>query len=199
MTEADALRQLWQEDSRRLTINPLGKEELMTLLQTRAADVRTRTVRRVRREIRIYLVILLIPVANLVLQYKFSWKAILGTLGVSFFMGLVIAVLAYKEHQLQTLPLMGSLRESILALLSGIDSTTRLYMIAYMICIVIPTAALEAFLFWKHGLTLGQIVALIAGVAFVVWSYFSGRAYLERSFGRYRAELASCLAELDRA
>ena len=197
MKELDVLKQVWQERLGSLATNLISKEEFMALLQAKTADIKTRTLQRVRKEILTYLVLLVIPVVSLFTRYGASPRAVFGTIGVLALMGLIIGALSYKEYQLRTLPLHGSLRESLAALIATIDSTTRLYMAAYMICIVIPIAILEAFLLWRDGLTFLPIVALVAGIAFVAWCYQSGRGYLERAFGRSRAALANCLTELE--
>lgn len=199
MRGLDVLKHLWKEQFASLTTDSISKEEFMALLQVKAEDLKRRTLERVRKEILTYLFVLLIPVVSLFVRHGVSLRALFGSIGVLALLGLIIGALSYKEYQLRTLPLDGSLRESLLALITAIDSMTRLYLVAYMICIVIPVVALEAFLLWRYGLTAISIFALLAGIIFVAWGYRSGRSYLERAFGRQRAELANYLTALEEA
>ena len=197
MTDLNALKQLWQEPRDFPTTRPISKEELMALLEAKAADIRRRTLRRLRKEILTYFVMLVIPAAFLFLRHGVSPRAIWGTIGVSATLGLIIGALAYKEHQLRTLPLGASLRESLMELIATVDATMRLYMAAYMTCVLIGVALGEGFLLWRLGLSLVAILLLVPAVGFVFWCYRSGRHYLDRAFGRYRVELANCLTDLE--
>jgi hypothetical protein len=178
---------------------PIGGEELAAMLRVKSADIKARVLRRVGEEIQTYLIVLLIPGLVFFLQYGISARAIVGSLGVLAVIGLTIAALSYKEYQIRTLPMHGPLRDSLKTLVAAIDSMTRLYMAAYMISIAISVVLVEGFVVWRWGLGLEALAAVAAGIVFVAWCYMSGRAYLERIFGRYRVELANSLRELEGA
>ena len=199
MTDLEQWKQLWQAQASTPESIPINKEELMAMLQVRTDDIRRRIVRRLRKEILFYGVILLIPVVNLLLRYGFTARAIVGIASVAAVLGLILAVLSYKEYRLRTLSLAGSVRESLAALIALSDSMMNSYMAAYMISIVVPVAALETYLLWRFGLSLLPMVALPAGAAFVIWCYQSGKVYVEQNFGRYRKELVDGLRELESA
>ena len=199
MNDLDALKPLLQQGFEIHGSRPIGKEELMASLQAKTTDIRKRTLRRVGKEIQMYIFVLVIPVVGLFLRHGISARAIVGSIAVSVLLGLTIAALAYEEYQLRSLPLHGSLRESLTTLIAAIDSMRSLYLAAYLITIVIPVVLAEAFLLWRLGLGFSSIAALVAGIALVAWCYVSGRGYLDRAFGGYRAELADCLRELQSA
>jgi hypothetical protein len=169
------------------------------MLRVKSTDIKARVLRRVGKEIQTYLIVLLIPGLVFFLQHGISARTIVGSLGVLAVVGLTIAALSYKEYQIRSLPMHGPLRESLKTLVAAIDSMTRLYMAAYMISIAVAVVLGEAFVVWRWGLGLEALAAVAAGTVFVGWCYMSGRAYLERRFGRYRLELANCLRELEGA
>ncbi len=199
MNDLDVLKLLAQEDFVPAESPAIGKEELQAMLRARSADIRARVLRRVGKEIQTYLIVLLVPGLVLFLRHGISAQAIVGSITVLVLSGFAIAALWYKECEIRTLPLPGTVRESLTMLIAAIDSLTRLYMVAYMASVVIVVALWAAFMVWRWGLGLGFMAGFVAGIAVVAWCYFSGRAYLEQSFGRYRAELASSLRELEGA
>ena len=199
MIELDACKQLWRDRPEAPPPNPLSKEELMTVIHAKTTDIRARALERVRQEGQTYIVLVVVLSVMLLTRYGITWRAGVGIFAVLALLGIILAALLQKQHQLRTLPLAGSLRESLVALLATLSATTRLYMVAYMASIVIPVAALAAFLVWSRGFTPATGAGVVAGVAFLVWCYRSGRAYLLRMFGHYRAELAECLKELQAA
>ncbi len=176
---------------------PIDKEELVAMIQARSTDIKMRVLRRVGNEIQTYLIMLIPVLVVLFLRHGISARAIVGGVGVLAVVGPAITALSYKEYQMRSLPLHGTLRESLTALIAAIDSMTRAYMAAHMISIVIGVAVGEVFLFWQWGLSLESLAGLVAGIVVVAWCYLSGRRYLERTFGRYRLELAGCLRELE--
>jgi hypothetical protein len=104
--------------------------------------------------------------------------------------------LAYKEYRLRTLPMSGSLRESVSSLIGAIDSTARLYLIAYLTTIATSLALIESFLVLGKGWTLPTIIFIPVAVAFTAWSYSSGRRYAARMFSAYRSDLINTLNDL---
>lgn len=199
MMELDACKQFWRGGPDSPPTTPISKEELMAILQAKAEGIRERARERVRQEGLIYVAFALGLVVTQLTFYGARLKELASTLVVLALLGIVVAALAYKQYQLRTLPLGGSLRESLLALIATLDSTSRLYMAAYLACIAVGALAAEGFLFWRHGLTLLTALSLIVAAAFIVWCYRSGRGYLRRMFGHYRAELAESLQELEGA
>jgi len=176
--------------------NPISKEELVSMLQAKTLEVRGRALERVRAEGYTYLAIVVALVAMNLTRFGAPLKALASTFAVLALLGVVLAALFYKQHQLRALPLGGNLQQSLLKLIATLDSATRLYMAAYMACVVIGLGVAQGFLFWRHGVTALTLISLSAAAVFVTWSYRSGQAYLQRMFGHYRAELVECLREL---
>ncbi len=169
------------------------------MIQSRATDIRQRTAQRVRAESYTYLVMVLFPVLMWAMNGRSTLRTLLAGLGVLATLAPILGVLAYKEYRLRTLPLGGSLRQSLAALLAAIDSTSRYYLATYMVCVVVGIGSAEGLLLWSRGATWFSAIALIAGAAIAFWAWRSGQAYARRMFGRYRAELTSCLDELEAA
>ena len=197
MTDLDTLKRLWQEPQESQAIDPIRKEELMALIQARTAGIRQTTMERVRTESYTYGVLAVIPVVMLFASHGFTLRAVLASLGLLAALAPIIGALAYKEYRLRTLPLEGSLRQSLAALAAAIDSTSRFYMATYMICVTAGVASVEGFLVWRYGASWIPFAGLIAGAAFLVWAYRSGQAYVRRMFGDERAWLTNCLGELE--
>ncbi len=199
MMELDACKALWREGSASAPLKPLRKEELMTMIHARTADIRARAVERVHGESYTYVAIVIAITAMNLTTYGATLKTLASSLAVLAFLGGVVAALFYKQYQLRTLPLGDNLKESLIALLATLDSARRTYMAAYMACVVIGVVAVEGFLVWRHGLTLLLLISLALAAVFVVWCYRSGRVYVQRMFGHYRADVSDCLRELEAA
>ena len=199
MMELDACKALWHDPPASPPVKAIGQGELMTILHARTMDVRARALERISREGYTYVAIVITIAAMNLTRYGATLKAFVASFVVWALLGVVVAALLYKQHQLRTLPLNGSLKESLAALIHTLDSASRLYMAAYMACIVIGVALVLGFLFWRHGLNLPTLISLAAAAIFVAWCHRSGRSYLQRMFGHYRAELAECLRELETA
>ena len=194
----DALKQVWQEPPVSQEAVRIGKEELMAMIRARTADIKQRTIQRVRSESYNYLIVILIPVLMLAVDPRSTLRAVLAVLGILATVGPILGVLAYKEYRLRTLPQGDSLRQSLAALVAAIDSTSRFYLATYMACVVAGSALMGGVLFRRYGATWIPAGALIAGAAFALWAYRSGRAYARRMFRRDRAELERCLEELEK-
>ena len=91
----------------------------------------------------------------------------------------------------------GSLRESISTLIRTIDSTARLYLFAYVATIGLSLTLIEILLVRGKGWNLLTILFVPICMAFVFWSYFSGRRYAERMFRTHRSNLVNVLNELE--
>ena len=199
MMDLDVFRQVWQEPPVSQDAARIGREELMAMIQARAGGIRQRTMQRVRSESYNYLILILIPVLMLALDPGSRFRTVLAVLGIVATVGPILGVLAYKEHRLRTLPPGDSLRQSLASLIAAIDSTSRFYLATYMICVAAGVALVEGLLLRRHGPAWIPAVALVAGAAFVIWAFRSGRAYARRMFRHDRADLVSCLSELDEA
>ncbi|MGH9870081.1 MAG: hypothetical protein ACREAA_18200 [Candidatus Polarisedimenticolia bacterium] len=199
MTDLDALKRIWRESTCPPDLDPLGKEELMAMIQTRAADIKQRTMDRVRVESYNYLALVLIPALLLLFSQGQTMRALLGVVGLLAALGPILAALAYKEYRLSSLPLGGTLKGSLESMLAAVDSTSSLYMTTYMLCVTLAVAVGEGILAWRYGVHWIPMIALVAGIAFVVWAYRSGQGYLRGMFGSIRRELADCLRELEQA
>jgi hypothetical protein len=193
----DALKQVWQEPPVSQEAAGISREELVAMIQARTAGIRQRTMQRVRSESYNYLILVLIPVVVISVDPGSTFRTVLAVLGILATVGPILGVLAYKEYRLRTLPPAGSLRDSLAALVAAIDSTSRFYLATYMICVVAGVALLEGLLVRRYGPTWIPAGALVAGAAFVLWAFRSGRAYAYRMFRHDRAELTSCLGELE--
>jgi hypothetical protein len=197
MTELDALKQLWQEPAGSQEFGPVSEEEFTVLIQARSADVRQRTMERVRAESYTYMALVVFPALMLFMSRGLTLRAALWSLAVIAALAPIIAALAYKEYRLRTLPLGGSVRESLARLVAAIDSTSRFYMSTYMLCVTAGVAFVEGLLLWRFGVSWIPATALLGGTAFLVWACRSGQAYVRKMFGDGRAELMDCLRELD--
>lgn len=195
----DALKQVWQEPPVSQEAARIGREELAAMIQARTAGIKQRTMQRVRSESYNYLILVLIPVLMLALDPGSRLRTVLAVLGILATVGPILGVLAYKEYRLRTLPPSDSLRQSLAALVAAIDSTSRFYLATYMICVVAGVGLVQGLLVRRHGPTWIPALALVAGGAFVVWAYRSGRAYARRIFRHDRTELTNCLKELEQA
>ena len=199
MTGLDALKRAWQESPVSQEPARISKEQLMAMIQARTADIKQRTMQRVRAESYNYLALAVIPVLMFSVDRGSTLRTVLAGLGVLATLGPILGVLAYKEYRLRTMPPAGSLRQSLAALVAAMDSTSRFYFATYMVCVAVGVASVVGLLFWRHGATWIPAGALVAASAFAVWAFRSGRAYARRLFGKDRAELMRCLAEIERA
>jgi len=197
MTQFSELRNIWQESSLDSMVGGCGKEEVTMLLHSRSADLKKQILKRLTAEIKTYLLIGLFLLCVLVAKGLGTGRAFL--LGASALLVLAPApvALAYKEYRLRTLPMSGSLRESISALISAIDSTARLYLFAYVASIVFSFALMQILLVRSKGWSLLAIILVPVGVAFIGWSCWSGRRYASRMFRAYRSDLVNALDELE--
>ena len=198
MTDLDALKRVWQEPPVSQEATRINKEQFMAMIQARTADIKQRTMQRVRAESYNYLALAVIPVLMFSVDRGSTLQTALAGLGVLATLGPILGVLAYKEYRLRTMPPAGSLRQSLAALVAAMDSTSRFYFATYMACVVVGVASVVVLLFWRQGVTWIPAGALVAASAFAVWAFRSGRAYARRLFGKDRAELMRCLAEIER-
>lgn len=69
----------------------------------------------------------------------------------------------------------GPLRESISTLIRGIDYAARVYLFAYVASLAFSLELIEILLIRGKGWSLSTIIFVPIGLAFIVWSYLSGR------------------------
>jgi hypothetical protein len=198
MTQLTEFKRAWQELFAESIIDGIGEEEVKALLQNRSAKLKKQILKRLITEIRIYFFIAL---SLLLISFAGSFGPG-NTFFTKGFLALLIlvpsiSVLAYKEYKLRTLPMTGSLRESVSTLIKAIDSITRLYLFVYFASIVLSLTLIEILLISRKGWTVITILSILVGLAFIGWSYLSGRNYASRMFRRYRSELVLILSELE--
>jgi len=194
MEELNQLKHIWKEsDTDSITVG-CSKEEVAMLLKGRSADIKKQVLKRLTTEIKTYLLMGLFAVVVTVFNSRREF--LLGLFGLLLVVP-AVGALAYKEYRLRTLPMSGSLRESILALIGAIDSTARLYVLAYVTTFVVSLAILEIVLVRGNGWNLLTIILVPIGIALIVWSYLSGRQYASRMFKAYRSDLVKTLNDLE--
>ena len=167
------------------------------LLKGKSADLKKQILNRLTTEIRTYLMTALFLLCVLVAGEFTVRRALLLAANALLILAPVLSALAYKEYRMRTLPMSGSLRESISALIEAIDSTAKLYLFAYVATIGLSLTLVEILLVRSKGWTLFTIFFVPIGLAFIFWSYFSGRRYAERMFRTYRINLVGFLNELE--
>lgn len=199
MIELSDLGHIWRESGSEPGISACDREEVTMLLKGRSADLKKEILKRLTTEIKTYLLTGLLVMCVLLAGEFTARRALLMGTNALLLLAPVLGALAYKEYRLRTLPMSGSLHESISALIRAIDSTTRLYLLAYVATIGLSLTLIEIILVRGKGWNLFTIFLVPIGVAFIVWSYFSGRRYAERMFRAYRSNLVNVLNELESA
>jgi hypothetical protein len=197
MMELNDLRRTWRESGFEPGISAYNKGEVAMLLKERSADLKKQIVKRLTTEIKTYLLIGLFMLCSLAAREFTARRALLLVAGSLLFLAPVIGALVYKEYRLRTLQMSGSLRESISILIRAIDSTARLYLLAYVATIGLSVTVIEILLVRGNGWNLLSICFVPIGLAFIFWSYFSGRRYAERMFRAYRSNLVDVLNDLE--
>jgi len=194
MTELNELKHIWRESDTDSITGRCSKEEVMMLLQGRSAEIKKEILKRLTTEIKTYLLMALC--AFVVTWFNNDREFLLGLCALLIVVP-AVGVLAYKEYRLRTLPMSGSLLESISALIRAIDSTARLYVLAYVTTFVVLLALLEIVLVRDNGWNVFTITIVPIGIAFIAWSYLSGRRYASRMFKEYRSDLVGTLNDLE--
>lgn len=195
--ELSDLRHIWRESGSEPGIIACDKKEVTMLLKERSADLKKQILKKVTTEIKTYLLTALFLLVVLVSGEFTARKALLMGANALLVLAPILGALAYKEYRLRTLPMSGPLRESISTLIQAIDSTARFYLLAYVVTIALALTLVEILLVRVKGWSSFTIVFVPIGVAFIVWSFFSGRRYAERMFRAYRSNLVSVLNELE--
>jgi hypothetical protein len=110
----------------------------------------------------------------------------------------IIATLWYSERRLAGPSLDRSVRQVLNDLLVRVEWASRAYEIAYVGFIACAMTSIVVTAWWQTRSGVGVTLTILGGALAVVWARRSGRAYVNRMFGPYRAELADCLRELER-
>ena len=195
--ELSELKHIWRELGSESVISACDKEEVTMLLKERSADLKKQILKRLTTEIKTYLLTGLFLFCLLVAEDFTARRALLLGANALLVLAPVLGALAYKEYRLRTLPMSGSLRESISTLIRALDSTARLYLFAYVATIGLSLTLIEILLVRGKGWTLFTIFFVPIGMGFILWSYSSGRRYAERMFRAYRSNLVNVLNELE--
>jgi hypothetical protein len=197
MIELGDLRHIWRESGSEPAISTWEREEVIMLLKGRSADLKKQILKRLTTEIKTYLLTGFFVLFALVGTEFTARRALLLGANALLVLAPILGALAYKEYRLRTLPISGSLRESVSTLIRGIDSTARLYLLAYVTTIGFSLTLIEILLVRGKGWGLFTILFVPIGIAFIFWAYFSGRRYAERMFRSYRSNLVNVLNELE--
>jgi len=195
MNDLEPLRRLWQTAPGALD-RPLGKEDLVSLIEARGADIRRSIRRRLRRDAALYFALVAVPLISAFdrgmsprsIGFLALMTVTIGALGLS---------LELQARRLRSVELSRSLRDALDETLQRLTAAIRLYMALYMVVMVGFLAILVGLAFWRlRGQPIVVGAAVLGALGLVWWSYASGRSYLHRALGRYRAPLEAALREL---
>jgi hypothetical protein len=78
-----------------------------------------------------------------------------------------------------------------------VDAAGRAYVAVYVALFVASAALLLALIWWRNGVGLLFAGTLVMAALAVLWSWRSGRSYVEQMFRRYRVDLSECLRQLE--
>lgn len=193
--DLETLERCWQTDVALTDPPVLEGTDMNMILRARAADIEQRLRHRLRQEATWYFPTLAAVVASF--WGNWSWSRLLWALGFLGLFGGLIGVLWRMERGLAGVRLDGSLRDVLVELVTRADRTGRAYLTAYVVTIIGVVALAGGAVWWRHGAGGWLFVTLVLGAALVAWSYWSGRAYVNRMFRKTRADLDACLRDLD--
>jgi hypothetical protein len=195
MNDLEQLRRLWQTVPGAQEWS-LGKEDLVSLIEERAADVRRRIRRRLRRDAALYLALVAFPLISI-----FDRGIGPRSLGLLALMtvttGALALALELQARRLRSVELSSSLRDAVGETLQRLTASIRLYMALYMAVMVGFIGILVGLVAWRsQGQPVMVSAAVLGALGLTWWSYTSGRSYLQRALGRYRAPLEAALRDL---
>jgi hypothetical protein len=192
--DLESIKRCWREETRSLP--PLLEEEtVMRMLTNRTTDLRGKVRRRLRREAGYYVPIMVVSAVSLV--GGFTLNRLLAAAAVLLMLGAVMATLWWAERRIDEAPLDRSLREALTDLESKVDAAGRAYVAVYVALFVASAAILLALVWWRNGVGLLFAGTLVMAALAVLWSWRSGRSYVEQMFRRYRVDLSECLRQLE--
>ena len=190
--ELDDLKQRWRTEA--------GAEPQTQLhagwLDERVGHINREVRRRLRREAAIYVPIVLAPSALMLMRGVTGTRLVLVA-GLTVAVSAIVATLWYSERRLTATPLDGSLREVLTEFHRRVEQAGRAYEVAY-VGFIACAVAVTAIAAWRqtHSIVWVLLAISVGGLA-VVWAGRSGRVYVDRMFGPYRAELSECTRELE--
>jgi uncharacterized membrane protein YqjE len=190
----ESIKRCWREDTESV-LPPLDEGAVMRLLTKRSTDLRRQVRRRLRQEAAYYAPLIAVSAAGLV--DGFTLNRMLAACTVVFMVGGVMATLWWAQHRIEEAPLDRSLREALTDLGSKVDAAGRAYVCVYVGFFVLSAAILLSVVWWRNGMGPWFVGFLAMAAIAVVWSYRSGRGYVERIFRHYRFDLAECLRQLE--
>jgi uncharacterized membrane protein YqjE len=109
----------------------------------------------------------------------------------------IVVTLLHAERRLASVTPAGNVRDTLANLVSILDAAGRAYLFAYVALFVVSVSVGAAITWFRYGLDVRVFGVLVFGAAAIIWSYQSGRAYVERIFRYHRVELAECLRQLE--
>jgi hypothetical protein len=191
--DLDMLKLCWQEEGRAEARPTLNSGTVSEWIEAKAADVRRDVRRRLRREVGYYVPTVLVLA---VLGDIGSRAGLLFVLVLAGMFGTLIATLWYAERRLAAAPRDLSLRDALYQLLAAIERTSHTYLVAFVAVFASASVLIAGLFWWRNGIDRRLAFALVAGALAIAWAYWSGRDYVRRIFGPYRAALTECLREL---
>jgi hypothetical protein len=194
--ELDELKQRWRKEAGAETYVALDAGRVSAWIEARAREVNREVRGRLRREAAIY-VPMLLAASLLMLMQGISGSRLLLIAGLNLAVGAIVATLWYSERRLSALPLDRSVRQVLHDLLGRVEGASRTYEMAYVGFITCAAALVGLTAWWQAGPGVWLMLAIVGGALAVGWARWSGRAYADRMFGRYRSDLVDCLRELE--
>lgn len=193
--DLDTLKDQWQQHAREDMSAALEGNAIMAIITRKATDIRRDVRRRLRREATYYVPMLAVAVTLLfdgITPVRLGFVA-----GVAILLGGIAATLWIAQRRIAETTLDGSVRDVLIGLRSKIDAAAHAYLVAYVVTFVCSAVVLAVVVWWRYGTGLAFVVTLAIGTLAALWSYSSGRVYVERLFRRERANLADCLRQLN--
>ena len=194
--DLEQLKGRWRREAGAERPVPLDAGTVSQWIDARAKGVNREVRRRLQREMATYIPMLL-ALSVMMLMQGLSMPRVLVVAGLNLSVGAIVATLWYSERRLTRLPLDRSMHQVLEELLVRVDAASRAYEVAY-VGFFAAAMVLVGVTTWRAGAGVWFIAVIIAGALVVLWARLSGRAYVDRMFGRYRAELTDSLRQLDR-
>jgi hypothetical protein len=191
----DTLSGHWRQHAHAEVPAALEANALMTIITAKTGDIRRNVQRRLRREATYYLPMLAVTVTLFLEGITPIRLAFAG--GLLILLGGTVATLWLAQRQIAETPLDRSVRDALMDLRSRIDAAGRAYVGAYVLTFLCSAAVLASLVWWRRGMGFALVATVAAGLLASLWSYRSGRAYVERMFRRDRANLSDCLGQLN--
>ena len=194
--DLEQLKGRWRREAGGEMPVPLDAGTVSQWIDARAKGVNREVRRRLQREMATYIPMLL-ALSVMMLMQGLSMPRVLVVAGLNLSVGAIVATLWYSERRLTRLPLDRSMHQVLEELLVRVDAASRAYEVAY-VGFFAAAMVLVGVTTWRAGAGVWFVAVIIAGALVVLWARRSGRAYVDRMFGRYRAELTDSLRQLDR-